>query len=608
VRGLTQIGTKRKRLDFAVWDLEWYPRSYELRLVGCYDQKHSDFYRSYFSIAEFLETELTEETRGRTFFAHAGGLADIQFVFAEALNQGSLGWKLHAAMSGSSAIRVKCTRGTDSWIFADSYWLLRDSLKKIGQSLGKKKLSDYLCHTWPDCGHFCEARARDGVCPHPILEGCGHCVFYSPMGTLRSYNERDCEILYEAIDRFQDELREIADSGGQLRRTIAATALDLFRRSFLSEDIPTNPHLNEQMRPAYIASRVEPIRPFFKASKKHPVANYYDFNSSFASSMTKPQPGQFLGRQKLWKGDPCSFVRAKISVPEDTYIPPLGYRSEKTRAIFFPTGTWTSLFSGTDLELLEEFGGRIERVHLVYRYAPFTDLAAYALEIYERRRLEKDEFRRLVYKYLLNALYGKFGESSEKQSLVLADDPVSLPGYAEGRVESVRPGVYKVSEYGRVEHAHVAIAASITSMSRALLSRKMRDASQDGNRLFYSDTDSVITTAELPSSDALGALKLEQTITSGTFLAPKMYMVDDKPRVKGFPRLSPEWFRRIASGEGLEVRRMARLWEMVNSKAGPMIAPSDRVYQKHVRLLARPKRASAGESDTRPWTVKELEK
>lgn len=593
-RGIRPLDKAPKPLTFSVYDLEWYPRTYKLRLIGVRDE---DGYRAYSSVADFLEDELVGHKSGRTFFAHAGGLSDVQFIFEELLrgDYRARGLKLDAAMSGSAAIRVTIRRDRACWHFADSYWLFRDRLSKIGKSLGLAKGGDFRCSHYPDCHHYCDSFNRDGACDHDPAEGCGMCIFYAPFAVLRDYNERDCEILWLALLRFQEEVNEL---GGQLRRTIAGTALDLFRRAHLTESIPTNAGLNERIRPGYIASRVEPFR--FRCT----TAKYYDFNSSFPTSMSRPQPGFYLGRAETWDGEPTSFIRARVSVP-DCYVPPLPYRHPKTGAVFFPTGRWSGLFSGSDLELLVELGGRIDKIKTVYRFQPFSDLASYVKEIYGRREKETDEFRRLVYKYLLNSLYGKFGESSDKRKIVFSDDPTAISGYAEGHVEMLTPGVFLVRQSARVEHAHVAISASITSMSRALLTRALVKGSSDSHELYYADTDSVITTAELPTGTGLGALKLEKEVKSGRFVAPKMYMVNGEPKIKGFPHLTREWFDRVVDGAPFEVRRMARLYEILND-GEVMPAPCDREYSKRVRLLARPKRAVDGTNNTRAWKVEEL--
>ena len=95
---------KRDPLRLAVYDLEWIPGTYECRLVGVRDERG---YRSYPSVLEFLQAELSSRNRGKVFFAHAGGLADVQFLLAEIIKRKNPNFRVEGSWSGSSLIR--CT-------------------------------------------------------------------------------------------------------------------------------------------------------------------------------------------------------------------------------------------------------------------------------------------------------------------------------------------------------------------------------------------------------------------------------------------------------------------------------------------------------------------
>lgn len=581
---------KREPLRFGVYDLEWIPGTYEVRLVGVRDERG---FRSYPTVLAFLQGELTKANQGKVWFAHAGGLADVQFVLSEVIKRGNPNFHVEGSWSGSSLIRVKIKAGKNAWTFADSYWLLRDSLAKIGKSVGLEKLGDeYQCSNAPACGHE------------------GKCVFYAPEAILRTYNERDCEILYLALKRFEQELLEL---GGKLRQTIASSALTLFRAAYLNRTIPTDERVNRVSREAYVASRVEVF-------ERHAgPCRGYDVNSSFPFSMTFPLPGELKSVSGTWNCEPCAIVDATITVEHE--IPPVPVRVNGR--VFFPNGTFRQRFTGDDLLLVLEAGGRIESVHESLTFEPFYDFAQYVADIYEKRRTSTDEFKRLVYKYLLNSLYGKTAEGSEKAELLI--NPPTRPkcqqpkvcGKACVCVEVLQPGIYKVGKNVEVAHAHVPIAAVVTAKSRALLTRSLWAA-----RPYYCDTDSNYTSETLRSGDELGAMKLEKEVESGTFLSPKLYRIFPGPtiRSKGFRRLSNEEFEALARGEGVAIRRMVRTAE--NLRAGRH-DPHDEEFVKHAlsHLTAdelrkagfsnapvmRPKRCSLAGGRTRPWHVSELE-
>ena len=124
---------KREPLRLAVYDLEWIPGTYEVSLVGVRDERG---FRSYPTVLEFLKHELSSRNRGKVFFAHAGGLADVQFLLSEVIKRANPNFRIEGSWSGSSLIRCKVIQGKHAWTFADSYWLLRDSLQQIGKSVG----------------------------------------------------------------------------------------------------------------------------------------------------------------------------------------------------------------------------------------------------------------------------------------------------------------------------------------------------------------------------------------------------------------------------------------------------------------------------------------
>jgi len=591
---LSPLTSGIRELRPIAYDLEWYPKTFEVRIVGVYDERG---YRWYRTVAEFLQHEMTFKNRGRTFFAHAGGYFDVQFVLEE-LNK-THRFSVKASFSGSSAVLVQARQDKHVWTFADSFFLMRDSLKKIGKAINIEKLD---------------------------------CPFDAPFDQLRHYNERDCQIVYEAILSLQEELNGL---GGELRPTLASCALNLFRRSHLTLEIPTSGRLNEVLRNAYCASRVEVFRHYA------PSGEYYDINSSFPFSMTKPQPGAFKGmRRTIPPGERAIyFAYATVTVPECD-LPPLPFKLKGR--IFFPTGTWVAWFTRTDLELLQLYGGRIDKIHKVLDFEPFTDLADYVKEIYALRKAETAkgkvnednrrmgmreqypgaDFRSYTYKLLLNSLYGKFGERSEKDMLLIRPDSTKCNHGGKHPDNScmrmVSPGIWRRTDVKNVPHAHVAISAYVTSLSRALLYKHLAACSVR----YYADTDSVVCGEgeKLPTSPELGDLKYEGAIREGRFICPKVYSftaineTDDagRPKVvvksKGFRRLGPEEFEALRNYEPVTIERMAGIKEGLRDLEGdrPFGGRWSKVKSKRLHKNTITKRARDGADNTRPWSVDEL--
>ncbi len=461
---LTQITKPCKTRNIIAYDLEWWPGTLQLRLVGVHDGNE---YRSYRTTLEFLLYELRPETDGAWYFAHAGGLADFQFLLQDLIDHG---FEVKAAFSGSSAIIVSVERDDHMWFLIDSYWLLRSPLKQIGDAVGIKKLRDYVCPGSTLVDGRCDGKG----CSHPQPEGDEepHCIFYAPDAELRTYNEQDCLILWTAINQLQAELHGM---GSELCMTQASSAMRLYRRSYLRQEIRTMPILNEIARHAYVGSRVEVY------AQRCTSADYYDINSSFPYAMTFPAPGNFKGAaSRIPDSSEMFLADVEIEIPE-TYLPPIPWRHPKEHRVYFPTGKWRSWLSGIDIHLLLSQGGKIHKTHRVLKFEEQMTLASYAEDLYAKRLKSTTAFEKMLYKLLLNSLYGKFGESPLKVAAYIH------PSNAQG-MKMVSPGVFLSEETMEIEHEHVPISMHITAFARRTLFRFNKMCLDQGGRLYYNDS------------------------------------------------------------------------------------------------------------------------
>ena len=586
--GIEVISKAPRVRKITAYDMEWVPGSPTkdrpskldcVRIIGAYDEQKG--YRSYFTVRDFLRGELTSENRGRWYYAHAGGMADVQFVL-EAIVRINLQarrkiFEVNASFSGSSAIIVHVKyRGTKNvFHFIDSFWLLRTSLENIGKWIGLNK------------GAAEKRRSK---------EEAKHYYAHAPIAELRAYNETDCQILHKAIHEFENVL---LDMGSQLQMTQASSAMQLFRRVYLKQDIPTSNRINEIARHSYTASRVEVYTRHIQNGK------YFDINSSFPYAMTRPCPGQLIGvNRELGHFDTGLFIAdAEIEVP-DMYMPPLPYRQGSR--VFFPTGRWRNWFTNIDLELLLSEGGKIHALHEVCHFAPFDDMADYARDIY-KRRMASEGFEKEVYKITLNSLYGKFAESPEKQGLRI-DPPPEERAQFDPEWE-IMPGVWLVEHTTDVPHMHVPISTHITAFARRTLYSAMNVVWDT----YYCDTDGFGTSDAVMTGGELGELKLEKLISEGIFVQAKLYRLlgtDDKGKqldlvkAKGFSKLTASEFMGLIEGEAISYERMARIRQ--NFRAGN-ITPEEVLIEKRLKGDTLPKRFTYPDGHTRPWTIGELQ-
>ena len=549
------IVSDRKKRRFGVLDLEWVPgeilplpvnatvrveglseefkislpvakrltEPLKIRLAGYYDQvvvnldengkeaEVAERYQCFETVRDLIDFMLVREHRGCWFFAHAGGLADMEFVLDELLSeikrQAGTGkstttidkdgnkhvehktgtWKIKASFSGSSAIIIHVIKGKNAWHFVDSYWLLRDKLANIGKAIGIAKGDTVEAKAWMS------ERFGRGVEDFDDLSQPEKVIFYRevPFPILRDYNRLDCEILWKAIKQFEDEIYE---ERGQLQQTIASTAMGLFRRRFLKRDIYTSEKLNKIAEESYFASRVEVL------SRNAEDFYIYDINSSFPFAMTFPLPANLIGfgmdLPDGGEGDDDSIIylaNVTIEVPP-MHMPPLPYRKEGR--VFFPVGKWRSWFTSTDIRLAKREGAIIHKVHEVYSFEPFMDFRDYANVIYEKRANSSTPFRKLVLKYLLNSLYGKAAESIMKQEMLI--NPTEID---REKMQMLQPGVWLQEKQATIAHRHVAVSTVITSIARRTLYNLAKECYRQKHALYYCDSITADRTVVLRSPE-----------------------------------------------------------------------------------------------------------
>ena len=617
----------------------------KIRLAGYYDHQEVNLddeaaepqvverYQCFETVRELIDFILTRENRGNWFFAHAGGLSDMEFVLDELLDEikrqvgvtntgtttfGSNGkqleehaagtWKIKASFSGSSAIIVHVIRGKNAWHFVDSYWLLRDKLASIGKAIGIHKGDSPEAKAW-----MSEKFGRQ-IDDFDTLSQVEKIAFFRdvPFPILRDYNKIDCEILWKAIAQFEAEIFEM---GGQLQQTIASTAMGLFRRKYLQQNIFTSEKLNKIAEDSYFASRVEVL------SRNAEDFFIYDINSSFPFSMTFPMPGNLVSFRTTLpadESDQCIYLaNVTIEVP-DMHLPPLPYRKDKR--VFFPVGRWRSWFTSTDIRLALREGATIHKVHEVYVFEPFMDFAAYAKEIYGRRVEATTSFRKLVLKYLLNSLYGKAAEGTMKQEMLINPKEIDRT-----KMQMLQPGVWLQEKESVITHRHVIVSSVITAIARRTLYDYAKECYNQDCAAYYFDTDSIATKAVLPVNEKeLGAMKLEKKMEWAEFVAPKIYRGEGfelkdgvwKPKLlnkaKGFSlgsgREAFDKLGRIIGGDRIGVQRMTRLRELYRTQVGGQYttAPFEMLVIKALTFESLCKRFHYPDGETRPWSVTEL--
>lgn len=314
------------------------------------------------------------------------------------------------------------------------------------------------------------------------------------------YCRRDTEIVWRFVAEMLDRYETL---GLTLKATLPSMALQLFKKKFFRKKFRALPaFIVEKYRNGYYGGRVEVYRFGYVPG---PI-RHYDVNSLFPSVMVDgafPDLHQYrITRNPDW-ADAEGMADVTITIPATEY-PALPMRGSED--MVYAWGTLRGMWPYPEIRQALADGATIERVHGAYEHqrapTPFREYVHYC---YDQRARAQHEMDNVVWKLFMNSLYGKFGQRPELE--MIFDDQFM-------RIESEPSPA-----------ANVIWAAYVTCLARLRLLSFLRQTT----RCYYTDTDSLFTPDRLPTSKALGALKLEGVYTGMEAKGNKMYAVDLDP-------------------------------------------------------------------------------
>lgn len=344
------------------------------------------------------------------------------------------------------------------------------------------------------------------------------------------YAVRDAKIEWQYMEGIQ---RLYSRIGARMKTTTPATALDYWRRCYLDEALPSvSEETRSFFREGYYGGRVE----IFRMGKQKGRILYLDVNSLYPSVMV----GKYPDIADLRNGGKYGAVDATVEVP-DMYIPPLPHRSESGK-LLFPVGRFRGVWTTNEIGYARTLGVRIRKIHKrigsSFRVSPFKD---YIVTCYAERLNAETDLERVMWKFLMNSLYGKFGTSGGVSKLV---DPASAS--PEERVDGtyLGPLLLQELETDTPPYANVLWAAWTTAAARIVLHKALLKAEKYGD-LIYCDTDSVVLrprakkAAPFSVGTSLGEWKVEYVCREFEAKLPKFYRFvtseGERVKVKGVP-------------------------------------------------------------------------
>jgi hypothetical protein len=490
--------------------MEWHDRPLNPFLAGTLIDNKITIYEGKNCIKDFLNDYLIEENRGRICYAHNGGKFDFIALFEILRRDKHLErkflMKTHMAHSRIITFKVKRRNSNRVWFFRDSFALLPDSLAD-------------LCDSFKPV-HLKLER------PHDKYKG--------NEKEWQNYFKNDLLSLNEILVMFNQVIKDV---GGSIGNTIASTAMATFRKKFLHQDLPTYYEWNDFIRKGYYGGRVEVFNMYaIDCGKPY---YYYDCNSEFPAVMhdnifpvSKPIRVDYADADECF--GKCGVMECLVTTPKHLNIPILPYRTLEKKLIF-PLGTWKGTYEFSLIEKAVMNGYEIKPLRTIEfegepLFKPYVDA------FYTLKRQSEGAFQRTM-KFLLNCLYGKWGERQDREELI-TDPDEDITGAFPLDDEFG----YCIRKFQRFSAYHQpATASRVTSLAQLKLYSMFEEIQRRNGTIYYCDTDSVITDVRIPTSKELGEWKLEHEIIEAVFLAPKTYCLhtydkDDPYKIvmKGF--------------------------------------------------------------------------
>lgn len=484
---------------FSVMDIEsreWI----HLVTLGFYDGKD---YHHFEEISEYLDFIFA---RGeKIVFAHYGGIFDFRFIIEEVFENDNFEiFDLIMRGKGILSMKVKNLETKEVVKFSDSSGILPFSLATLSKNFDV------------------ETKKQEGFDSSKITRLTKEVI---------SYNRDDCIALFQCIEKYLSNPL-IKKSG--MKITTASQALAIYKKIYQTTEIPRlGIKEDDYARRSYFGGRTEIFKPVFQ-SKKETLKNY-DINSLYPFVMRDNDFPLCLDYEtNSFEKDQLGIYEITIKSPDDIYIPVLGVKADCGNGLkyIFPKGVIRGYFCSPEINLALKEGYKILKVHSGKVYKNGGKIfKTFVNDLYEKRleaKRDKKGADEIIYKLMMNSLYGRFGMNVwDKEKMVFDDGSEGITLKYEFKTSKgrlIRIGS-SPSEMGGFSFSNVLIATFVTSYARCENYKYLKKFQKS---IHYTDTDSFFTTETIKEKKELGELKLENESNCACFILPKTYILEGK--------------------------------------------------------------------------------
>jgi len=378
------------------------------------------------------------------------------------------------------------------------------------------------------------------------------------------YLNKDIEGLFEIINNVSEYYFKEYQFNITNIMTLASLSLGIFGINFFDNEkysikMIKGP-LEKYIRESYYGGNVGA---YANESKGIVGKGYhYDINSQYPASMLNKMP---IGNPvfstnsnlKYYSG----FVYANITPPTEDKLKNLyiQYRDEKGK-VSCPRSNFIRWIDSIELQSAIKDGYKAKIIcGITFPDSDKVDsenlFKKYVEHFYNKKLKAKDEIEREIAKLSLNSIYGKFGQKEIESRIRILDSSEAnklIKKYHYSYLSEIGNGLVLMKYSARLNEkirrlyteekeeldknfiskkrgiiSAVQISSRISALARVSINKYKNIV---GNKLYYTDTDSLILENKLPSNligPELGKWKLEGELIKGIFVRPKLYIYED---------------------------------------------------------------------------------
>lgn len=480
-------------------------------------------------ITEFVEEIMRPKYRNKRFVAHNGGGYDFGFIVAELVKRND-NFQILTKGNGDMFYLDVRDEFDKPRHFQDSFALMPRSLKGLtdaflDQEDGKLDFDVEKIDT------------KENMHPNDWEE-------------MLEYLKRDCISLIKVLHEFTSIIEDFSDGKCGCQLTMGSTTMAMYQTAFMENEetsqINTSHRPNASVNPencfrsSYYGGRTEVFRMNGNPENFEDVNElyHYDVNSLYPTAYTqKPLPvgdvmhigdSQEVLEKEKYGG--VAYIEGKI--PESVDIPVLPVRVDpggSEEKVVFPTGKIEGWYMIREIRYAREVGAltdvEVKDSYISKLGYPFKEYGNTLYEMKQSINSEKNPGKYKVVKLLLNSFYGKFGMDRKQGNIQkLTPEEMKEEPYVpigKGNMESM--GIVEIPDIAESDYILPRIASSITAEARIMMHKWFMKTKELEGRIWYCDTDSVVTDVKLPEGNELGEMDLEGVIQESYFLRPKTY-------------------------------------------------------------------------------------